>query len=79
MSQLVEPPKNNSNGSVAIPRSEWPVKVTSAKGANVLGILTFSVVFGIAISRLKEQTRVLQEFFIGLKMTIEKMVFWVIW
>lgn len=81
ITKLMKPSQNVSEESneTEIPRSEWPLNTTSANGANILGILAFCVAFGIAMSRNRDQTRVLQEFFNGLNVSIERLVRWVIW
>ncbi|KAM9329801.1 excitatory amino acid transporter 1-like [Gastrophryne carolinensis] len=51
----------------------------SASGVNALGLVVFSMCFGLVIGKMKEQGRALREFFDGLNEAIMRLVAIIIW
>ncbi|VDN60422.1 unnamed protein product [Dracunculus medinensis] len=64
-----------SNGSMSILKPT----VEYTAGMNVLGIIVFCIAFGIVLSQLGEQARVMVEFFAVMDQVIMKLVMMVMW
>ena len=57
----------------------YDFSVNIVEGLNVLGLVVFSVAFGIVISRLGETGKPLYAFFFGMAEAMMKLVILVIW
>ncbi|CRL04220.1 CLUMA_CG017325, isoform A [Clunio marinus] len=67
--------QNNSKPDM----SDWDIKGRFTDGMNIMGLVVASVVFGIAISSARQQTRTLLMVFNELSQTMMRITGWVIW
>ncbi|XP_076258251.1 excitatory amino acid transporter 3-like [Rhynchophorus ferrugineus] len=61
------------------PATEWKFEEKYESTTNVLGLVTFSIVFGIAMGQLGEQGQILLSFFTALSEAMMIITSWVIW
>ncbi|KAL5281326.1 hypothetical protein ACFFRR_004996 [Megaselia abdita] len=61
------------------PMEEWDFSGKQKTGSNVLGLVMFSIVLGTTIGRMKEQGKLLQDFFAVLSEAMMIITSWVIW
>ncbi|XP_055347571.1 excitatory amino acid transporter 1-like isoform X2 [Paramacrobiotus metropolitanus] len=59
--------------------SDWIMTRKVVDGTNILGIVVFSLVCGVAISRLKEHGKPLGDFFRSLNQVVMQIVDWIMW
>jgi Na+/H+-dicarboxylate symporter len=59
--------------------SNYDFKSGTTGGTNILGLLVFSIVFGIIISKMGEETRILVKFFEAMNVAVMKLTGLVIW
>lgn len=57
----------------------WTFETEKYNGTNVLGIVTFSVIFGATIGKMREKGKPLLLFFISLSDAMMQITSWVIW
>lgn len=67
------------NDSVNIPVGMFKISGQYKEGANITGLVVFSIVFGIVIGMMKEQGRVLLQFFTAMSEAIMHLTRIVIW
>ncbi|XP_031841588.1 excitatory amino acid transporter 3 [Nomia melanderi] len=70
---VLEIPENISK-----PLSEWQISHRNAPGTNVLGLVFFSVMIGLAIGNINEKGEPLKNFFHSLSETMMKIMNWAI-
>lgn len=58
---------------------DWSFSGKQKDGSNVLGLVMFSIVLGTTIGRMKEQGKLLQDFFAVLSEAMMIITSWVIW
>lgn len=72
-----------SDGNVELediyPAEKWKFEERYESTTNVLGLVTFSIVFGIAMGQLGEKGKVLLDFFLALAEAMMILTSWVIW
>ena len=56
-----------------------PAGVTTTGGMNIIGLIVFSIVFGVVLARLRDKGRPLVEFFSALNEAIMMIVFFEMW
>ncbi|XP_050529944.1 excitatory amino acid transporter 1 isoform X2 [Daktulosphaira vitifoliae] len=78
---LVVPPGvvYNSSGTSPETISEWKISSEMVEGSNVLGLVAFSVVFGICIGKLGNAGKPILALFDSLGEAVMLMTNWVIW
>ncbi|XP_076326133.1 excitatory amino acid transporter 2-like [Tachypleus tridentatus] len=54
-------------------------KLNTRPGTNALGLIVFSLVFGVTLGTLRERSQIMIKFFIGLDKTVMKLVLKVMW
>lgn len=59
--------------------STVPAGVTTTGGMNIIGLIVFSIVFGVVLARLRDKGRPLVEFFSALNEAIMMIVFFEMW
>lgn len=59
--------------------SEWKITGTYSDGTNIMGLVVASIIFGIAISSTRSQSRNLLSVFNELSQVMMKVTRWVIW
>lgn len=86
-----EPPTNGTNVTDSFTASEsgdndttpdyysWDFKTEPNTGPNILGLVSFSIILGIAISSMGEKAKPLLQFFHALGETMMMLTSWVIW
>lgn len=74
---LVPPALKEDNSTKDI--SEWKITGQYSDGMNIMGLVVASIVFGIAISSARNQTRNLLVVFNELSQTMMRVTGWVIW
>lgn len=57
----------------------WDFSGKHKDGSNVLGLVMFSIILGTTIGRMKEQGKLLQDFFAVLSEAMMIITSWVIW
>lgn len=57
----------------------WEFSGKYKDGSNVLGLVMFSIILGTTIGRMREQGKLLQEFFTTLSEAMMIITSWVIW
>lgn len=62
-----------------LPAEKWKFEERYESTTNVLGLVTFSIVFGVAMGQLGEQGQILLKFFHALSETMMIITSWVIW
>lgn len=65
--------------NLSAPMEEWNFSGKQKDGSNVLGLVMFSIVLGTTIGRMKEQGKLLQDFFAVLSEAMMIITSWVIW
>ncbi|XP_055586752.1 excitatory amino acid transporter 3-like [Uranotaenia lowii] len=73
---VLTPPKSNPNEPDI---SLWTVGGKFNDGMNIIGLVVASIVFGIALGALKEESSLVLQFFQQLSHTVMKVTGWVIW
>lgn len=64
---------------ITAPMEEWGFSGRHKDGSNVLGLVMFSIILGTTIGRMKEQGKLLQDFFAVLSEAMMIITSWVIW
>ncbi|XP_078050317.1 excitatory amino acid transporter 3 isoform X2 [Augochlora pura] len=70
---VLEIPENKS-----VPLTEWQIHYRNAPGTNVLGLVFFSIMLGLAIGKINEKGEPLKEFFHSLSEAMMKIMNWTI-
>ncbi|XP_053698692.1 excitatory amino acid transporter 3-like [Sabethes cyaneus] len=73
---ILIPPKSNPN---ELDLNLWSVSGKYSDGMNIIGLVVAAIVFGIALSSLKEEVQIVLRFFQQLSHTVMKITGWVIW
>lgn len=73
---VLTPPKDNP---ASTDLDAWSVGGKFTDGMNIIGLVVASIVFGIALSALKEESQLVLKFFQQLSHTVMKVTGWVIW
>lgn len=73
---VLTPPKDNPT---SMDLDTWSVGGKYTDGMNIIGLVVASIVFGIALSALKEESQLVLKFFQQLSHTVMKVTGWVIW
>ncbi|XP_055537864.1 excitatory amino acid transporter 3-like [Wyeomyia smithii] len=73
---VLVPPKHNPHEQDL---NLWSVSGKYTDGMNIIGLVVAAIVFGIALSSLKEEVQVVLKFFQQLSHTVMKVTGWVIW
>lgn len=73
----IYPPKNITQKD--LPMELWDFGGKQKDGSNVLGLVMFSIVLGTTIGRMREQGKLLQDFFTTLSEAMMIITSWVIW
>ncbi|XP_055616647.1 excitatory amino acid transporter 3-like [Toxorhynchites rutilus septentrionalis] len=73
---VLTPPKTNPDEPDL---TLWTVGGKFSEGMNIIGLVVASIVFGIALSALKEDAQMVLKFFQQLSHTVMKITGWVIW
>ncbi|XP_025989590.2 excitatory amino acid transporter 1 isoform X1 [Solenopsis invicta] len=72
---IMEEPKTNAH----VPYDDWKPIQKSVSGSNILGLVVFSIVMGITLSKMGPQTKPLLNFFQSLSDAMMVITKWVIW
>ncbi|XP_076277813.1 excitatory amino acid transporter 3 [Lasioglossum baleicum] len=70
---VLEIPENNS-----VPLAEWQISHRNAPGTNVLGLVFFSIMLGLAIGKIDEKGEPLKKMFYSLSEAMMKIMSWAI-
>jgi Na+/H+-dicarboxylate symporter len=65
-------------GSDEIPKNDWPFKTTMASNTNILGLVVFSLAFGIAIASVGKEAEPILKFFASFVAIMMKITGWII-
>ncbi|KAJ8926111.1 hypothetical protein NQ315_009968 [Exocentrus adspersus] len=76
---LIKPSNSPTNYSAPKPLEEWKFEERYENTTNVLGLVTFSIIFGIALGKLGERAKVLLDFFEAISEAMMIITSWVIW
>ena len=63
----------------SVPIELWEMVDTEKSGFNVLGLVLFSVVLGVCLSRMGPQGKIVQDFLEALSEAMMVITSWVIW
>nr|XP_022920808.1 excitatory amino acid transporter 1-like [Onthophagus taurus] len=76
---LVAPPKDNSDPEKEIPLTDYTITNRYENTTNVLGLVVFAIILGVALGMMKEKGKTLLNFFQSTSEAMMVITRWVIW